>query len=186
MAECRICFNSLKENLVSPCKCKGSIKHIHVSCLKQWLKEKYPTELASILKSPVKSKSKIHCELCKSELKLRPHYLHPVQIMQKLQRSWQTYSVLLNIPVILFLIYRSGSLMRHLLLFLYSLTLKFNKPQNISEKISHFIHLNIELLSKVLPMSMAFSILPLFLQSTWALLAQLWLECKDVQIENLV
>ena len=82
MAECRICFNSLKESLVSLCKCKGSIKHIHVSCLKQWLKEKYPSELASILKSPVKSKSKIHCELCKSELKLRPHYLHPVQMQQ--------------------------------------------------------------------------------------------------------
>jgi hypothetical protein len=184
MAECRICFNSVKGNLISPCHCSGSIKHIHPSCLKQWLKEKYPSELKSLLQS--KSKTGIHCELCKFELKLNPKCLRPLKMIEKVRKSWQTYSVLINIPVILFLVYKSSNFLHHLFLFLYSLTLKLNKPQNISERLSRLLHIQLELFSKALPMSLACSILPLFLQSTWKLLRSLWLECLDVQIENLV
>ena len=41
---CRICFGSVEEQLVksddgviSPCKCKGSMKWVHRECLSQWM-----------------------------------------------------------------------------------------------------------------------------------------------------
>lgn len=38
---CRICFGGLEEEaelgrLFSPCKCKGSMRYVHVNCLNQW------------------------------------------------------------------------------------------------------------------------------------------------------
>ena len=36
--ECRICYEGEKLNdiLISPCKCKGTSKYIHKSCLSKW------------------------------------------------------------------------------------------------------------------------------------------------------
>ena len=38
---CRICLgdeeDSIKNPLISPCKCLGSLKYIHIDCLKKWL-----------------------------------------------------------------------------------------------------------------------------------------------------
>ncbi|XP_066588082.1 E3 ubiquitin-protein ligase MARCHF3-like [Prorops nasuta] len=37
---CRICHtNNAKEALVSPCRCKGSLAYVHLSCLERWLNE---------------------------------------------------------------------------------------------------------------------------------------------------
>lgn len=49
---CRICrLNStkLKEELISPCSCKGTLAHIHRTCLEKWLKRSGTT----------------YCELCR-------------------------------------------------------------------------------------------------------------------------
>ena len=36
--ECWICYDSNKdEKLISPCKCSGSLKYVHKSCLETWL-----------------------------------------------------------------------------------------------------------------------------------------------------
>ncbi len=37
--ECRICYTNDEElgTLVTPCKCKGSLKYIHPECLKAWI-----------------------------------------------------------------------------------------------------------------------------------------------------
>ncbi|XP_076352646.1 E3 ubiquitin-protein ligase MARCHF3-like [Tachypleus tridentatus] len=46
---CRICFRgSSKENLISPCKCKGTMGQVHRLCLERWLG----------------SRSDTTCELC--------------------------------------------------------------------------------------------------------------------------
>ena len=35
---CRICLlNDGNESLISPCKCKGTIAYVHLSCLERWL-----------------------------------------------------------------------------------------------------------------------------------------------------
>jgi hypothetical protein len=48
--KCRICMDldDLEAEMCVPCECIGSIKYIHVSCLKEWIKEK----------------KSIKCELC--------------------------------------------------------------------------------------------------------------------------
>eukprot|EP00347_Sterkiella_histriomuscorum_P004640 403359685 len=53
--QCRICLERITNifttsDVTSPCKCAGSVKFIHVNCLKQW----------------VKSKGSISCEICHS------------------------------------------------------------------------------------------------------------------------
>ena len=39
---CRICFEKIKNNsnnsIISPCKCKGSIRWVHHNCLLKWIK----------------------------------------------------------------------------------------------------------------------------------------------------
>jgi len=46
---CRICFES-DGTLYTPCKCKGSIEHIHEICLVRWIRE---------------DENRFSCELCK-------------------------------------------------------------------------------------------------------------------------
>lgn len=46
---CRICHtNTVNENLISPCNCKGSLAYVHLSCLERWLNQS----------------SRSYCELC--------------------------------------------------------------------------------------------------------------------------
>ena len=38
--ECRICLQSevtQNDELRAPCKCEGSVKYVHLSCLKKWI-----------------------------------------------------------------------------------------------------------------------------------------------------
>ena len=64
---CRICFSNVnkKENpLVSACKCTGSMKFMHVGCIKSWLNSKL-----LIGKSPYLISyywRSFECEICKS------------------------------------------------------------------------------------------------------------------------
>jgi RING-variant domain len=50
--KCRICLGmgDMEEEMCSPCECSGSVTYIHVTCLKEWIKEK----------------RSIKCELCGS------------------------------------------------------------------------------------------------------------------------
>lgn len=66
---CRICFCEMTEDqnpLISPCKCAGSMKFIHLHCLKTWLtrkenKRESETTITYCWRA-------FECELCKSEL----------------------------------------------------------------------------------------------------------------------
>ena len=51
--KCRICLGmgDMEEEMCSPCECAGSVTYIHVTCLKEWIKEK----------------RSIKCELCGSD-----------------------------------------------------------------------------------------------------------------------
>jgi E3 ubiquitin-protein ligase DOA10 len=48
---CRICFES-EGTLYHPCKCDGSVKHVHEACLERWIQTRHSTT--------------DQCELCKS------------------------------------------------------------------------------------------------------------------------
>jgi len=52
--QCRVCLEKIEEKQVqgvtTPCRCAGSVKLIHVKCLKEW----------------VKAKGSVQCEICHS------------------------------------------------------------------------------------------------------------------------
>ena len=70
---CRICLSNENtspedpnNSLVSPCACSGSVKYVHIDCLKQWIKSKgvskiYPNCITYIWKI-------LECELCHRNL----------------------------------------------------------------------------------------------------------------------
>lgn len=65
---CRICHGGEStEQLVAPCRCKGSVALTHLSCLERWLKESHTN----------------NCELCHQEFEVlrRPRYSLPRSIL---------------------------------------------------------------------------------------------------------
>ena len=186
MSECRICYNTSKDTLLAPCLCSGSIKYIHQSCLSQWVREKYPKEFSQLLKNQKINQNKISCELCKHEYKTSTKFLNFVQICKKIQESDLTLSVLINIPVIVFLIYKCNYMLRHLYLFIYSHSLGANKCQEVSRRFSWVFKVLIGFCIRLLPVSLVAAILPLFINSTAKLMKQLCMEFKDVRFENLL
>lgn len=72
--QCRICFsdaNNDPENpLISPCKCSGSMKAIHIGCLRIWLSRKENVKSSGPNVTSYSWRA-YHCELCKSEFQDR-------------------------------------------------------------------------------------------------------------------
>lgn len=85
-ATCRFCLNSRNSRsnpLIEPCDCKGSLRHVHLSCLNKW-----------ILLNP--NRNNKDCELC-----LTPYLIieHPAL---EVVPSHQTYTVfILRFPFVL-------------------------------------------------------------------------------------
>ena len=67
---CRICFceGNFEGNnpLISPCKCSGSIKYIHLNCLRKWLTSKITTKNSSNNEIYCYVFKSLKCELCQS------------------------------------------------------------------------------------------------------------------------
>lgn len=64
---CRICLNNDSETanpLISPCKCAGSMKYIHLLCLRQWLNSRMQSRVTE--NCVTYSWKSIDCEICKS------------------------------------------------------------------------------------------------------------------------
>ena len=64
---CRICLGEdepTSNELICPCKCDGTMKHIHIACLKEWLNSK------KLVYNGEKVRSffwkALECELCKT------------------------------------------------------------------------------------------------------------------------
>ena len=70
-ATCRICCceeENVQDPLITPCKCTGSVRYIHLSCIKKWLESK--VNCRSTTKVVSYNWSDLSCEICKTEL---PH-----------------------------------------------------------------------------------------------------------------
>uniref|UniRef100_A0A5S6PTF9 Membrane-associated RING-CH protein III, putative n=1 Tax=Brugia malayi TaxID=6279 RepID=A0A5S6PTF9_BRUMA len=76
---CRIChsFGSSEDPLISPCRCTGSLKYVHISCLLHWL-----TICAHKLKRPA------ICELCLYKYRLRNIIDTNTSLIRYLYRLW--------------------------------------------------------------------------------------------------
>ena len=68
--KCRICFcegNFEGINpLISPCKCSGSVKYIHLNCLRKWLTSKITTKVSSLNDICCYVYKTLKCEICQS------------------------------------------------------------------------------------------------------------------------
>jgi hypothetical protein len=65
---CRICFEPSDENqniLLSPCNCAGSLRYIHVDCLRRWLDGQLQVKQFENGGGSYLIRT-IHCEICKS------------------------------------------------------------------------------------------------------------------------
>lgn len=93
---CRICRgeSSKDEPLFYPCKCSGSIKFVHQSCLMEWLSHS----------------QKKHCELCKTPFRFTKLY-HPnmpnsvplpIFLRQAAVHTWKTFLTWSRFHVVLF------------------------------------------------------------------------------------
>lgn len=63
---CRICLSEeeVTNRLISPCSCTGSMKHIHVDCLKEWLEGKKHMKETDYVNSYIWKN--LECEICKT------------------------------------------------------------------------------------------------------------------------
>jgi E3 ubiquitin-protein ligase DOA10 len=66
---CRICLSddiSAENPLISPCKCSGTMKMIHIECLRSWLNSKCSIKDNDSVKTYCWKA--MECELCKHRL----------------------------------------------------------------------------------------------------------------------
>lgn len=65
---CRICYAGTMENelLISPCQCQGSLKYVHLNCLKYWMKNRAIFHETSYGKAYFWKS--LDCELCHTQL----------------------------------------------------------------------------------------------------------------------
>jgi hypothetical protein len=69
---CRICVSDDSETenpLITPCKCSGTMRHIHLECLRDWLKSKITIKTFPHMSSY--TFKTLECELCLSKFPLK-------------------------------------------------------------------------------------------------------------------
>ena len=68
--KCRICFSEGnfedKNPLISPCNCTGSVKYIHLNCLRKWLTSKINIKSSPSGNIYFYSFKNLECEICKA------------------------------------------------------------------------------------------------------------------------
>ena len=69
---CRICYmeeeDGVEDPLVQPCKCSGSLKYIHLKCLKHWIFTRSCMKVESNAYCSVFVFKEVECEICKTKL----------------------------------------------------------------------------------------------------------------------
>ena len=69
---CRICYideeDGVEDPLVQPCKCSGSLKYIHLKCLKHWIFTRSCMKVESNECCSVFVFKEVECEICKAKL----------------------------------------------------------------------------------------------------------------------
>ena len=91
---CRICFSSysdLDDPLITPCKCKGSMKYIHYRCLKQCIDTKLQKKIEESYK--FFTWKNFECEICKSEYPKYLKYKNNYYNMIDLNNNYDNYAI---------------------------------------------------------------------------------------------
>lgn len=186
MSECRICLNSSNESiLISPCKCSGSIKYVHPKCLQRWLKEKYPNRHRNMIVRSRSCGTGLKCELCKFEFQGTFRFLGLIGVFKKLKESQALICIVLNIPVILYLVYKFNYLLRHLLKVSKSHLNLIKLQANGFIKLEMLTKLYFRFLVGLFPVAVFGASAPTIAYSTMMLARNLLSECRVFEIKNL-
>jgi RING-variant domain/FHA domain len=92
---CRICLqdDSQHENpLIIPCKCSGSMKHIHLFCLQTWINSKLMFHCSG--SSTSYYWKNMDCEICKQQYPLAVNWNGPNALLSKVEESGDPYIIL--------------------------------------------------------------------------------------------
>ena len=69
---CRICYieeeDGIEDPLIQPCKCSGSLKYIHLKCLKHWIFTRSCMKVESNEFCSIFVFKEVECEICKTKL----------------------------------------------------------------------------------------------------------------------
>ena len=94
---CRICYceeDNEDNPLVQPCMCCGSVKYIHLKCLKQWINTRNIVQIENNNKCKIYLKKQVDCELCK--MKFPDYVRHKGKLYEIIEfnNEFQNYLVL--------------------------------------------------------------------------------------------
>lgn len=100
---CRICLNeSIAEDntnpLINPCNCIGSVRYIHLDCLRQWLSSKIAVKTSYDSLITAYSFKEFQCEICKSTLPHRIKVNGEIISLINIEDVTTPYLVLESIP----------------------------------------------------------------------------------------
>lgn len=112
-AVCKICFDTERNDLISPCLCNGTSKYVHEKCLKTWIS------------SQETSNSKPKCEICNYEYKMK---LKEVRVYNPKKAIEEEFLYCCMIPVIIVIII----ILSIIIAILISSTLDFKKNKSFS------------------------------------------------------
>jgi len=96
--QCRICLmedNEVGNPLINPCSCIGSVRFIHVECIRKWLKSKINTKMFNFL--IVHSFKNIECELCKKAFPEKIKFKDEIYNIYEMQKPENNYIMLESI-----------------------------------------------------------------------------------------
>jgi len=96
--QCRICLmedNDSDNPLINPCSCMGSVRFIHVDCIRKWLKSKITTKMFNFL--IVHSFKNLECELCKKAFPERIKYKNEIMNIYEMEKPENNYIMLESI-----------------------------------------------------------------------------------------
>ncbi|CAD8144799.1 unnamed protein product [Paramecium octaurelia] len=98
---CRICCSSsdsLQNPLINPCKCTGSIKYIHLNCLKKWLKLKFQTKHSN--HCMIYMWKDLECEICKFNyppiFKSNEHHFDLIELSKPIDQNYVLMEIIQN------------------------------------------------------------------------------------------
>lgn len=112
-ATCRICFDSERNDLISPCLCSGTSKFVHDKCLKTWIS------------SQEVNNSKPKCEICNYEYKMK---MKIIKVYNPKKAIEEEFLYCCMIPVIIIIII----ILSIIIAILITSTLNFKKNQTFS------------------------------------------------------
>ena len=98
LPQCRICLmddNEPENPLVNPCNCIGSVRFIHVECIKKWLMSKITTKMFNFL--IVHSFKNLECEICKKTLPEKIKFKNEIINIYEMQKPDNNYIMLESI-----------------------------------------------------------------------------------------